>query len=651
MAFTTKTVYNSVRGALGLFSRTNKGQGDQDPSSDIETVPEYESKLSDEDILGVINVYKQRWDDYIKEIEIWQKDNERYWLGKQYNPIEQAGTTKRALVDNAIFEAVETALPIMTQQNPDPMVASDNSPEGQKIAYDVKQVLQYQADRQKLRMILASATRHWMLDFLGAIKVYWDVETDDNATDVVRTKKLILDPDAYIDEGGRYHGEYLGEYKKWSVKKLKQMFPKKASEIDSQGGEAEGTRLNPIEWWTPTDVFYTLGDEIVLGKFKNPTWNWDSEVELPNPEDPESTIKHFVKGTNHLDAPFIPYLFITVFNLGKQPHDETGLIYQVIPQQDQINEREIQFAKNVKRMNNGIALNGLFYTKEQASQALTQLENGGGLWVPNNEKVQGRLDEAFKFTNPPALSADVYQMQELQRERLTGIFGTAGSTPQGINQQKDVRGKIMAQQQDSSRIGGGITTKIEQVADSWFNYQLQLMYVNYDEQHYAAAVGDTGAQEIITIHNQDLNRRIMVTVKEGSLIPKDALTERNEAMDLWSAGAIDPITLFKKLDYPDPYNAAKQTLMWELIKSGGLQPQVMFPDFPQTTPVIPAAEGPTPAPAAPQAPQPGAAPAPTTGVGGPAVNPLGSPQGEVQPPSQPAVQQKSQQLLASVPIK
>src|SRR5580692_6238597 len=177
MAFTTQSIYNSVRGAVGLFSRTNKGQsGDQDPSADIERVPSYESTMDEETILDLTNSWTQRYDDYIKEITTWQRDNERYWLGKQYNPIEQAGTTKRALVDNAIFEAVETALPIMTQQNPDPMVASDNSPEGQKISYDVKQVLQYQADRQKLRMILASMTRHWMLDFLGCIKVYWSVE-------------------------------------------------------------------------------------------------------------------------------------------------------------------------------------------------------------------------------------------------------------------------------------------------------------------------------------------------------------------------------------------------------------------------------------------------------------------------------------------
>ena len=65
-------------------------------------------------------------------------------------------------------------------------------------------------------------------------------------------------------------------------------------------------------------------------------------------------------------------------------------------------------------------------------------------------------------------------------------------------------------------------------------------------------------------------KALKVSVKEGSLIPKDDLTKRNEAIDLWSAGALDPITLFERLDDPNPYETAKKLFLWKTM------PQLLF---------------------------------------------------------------------------
>lgn len=633
MAFTTESVYNSVRGALGLQDDINKGLP-HNGKGEQEEVPAYESDLKDQDVLTTVKYWVNRYENYSKEIESWQKDNEHYWLGKQYNPIEQAGTTKRALVDNAIFEALETFLPLATQTNPDPIVASDNSQAGQALGDLVRQAISYQADQQLLRMKLKSLMRDWALYFTGALKVYWDASINDIVTEVVPPKRLILDPDAWIDEKGKYHGEYIGEYKKVSAKKLMELFPDKKDEIMEKGGEGEeNTRLYMIEWTTPTDLFWTLGTEVVLDKTKNVNWNWDGEVEIDNPEDPENPTKHFIQGRNHLKQPEINYIFLSVFNLRKQPHDETGLIYQSIPMQDITNERLIQINQNVKKMNNGLALNGLFFTKEQASQALTQWERGGGVWVPNEQKAQGRLDEAMKPFQQQALPSDVFKSYENGRERLVGIFGTSGSTPQGIAEQRDVRGKIMAQQMDTSRIGGGITTYLEQVADTWYNWQYQLMMVYYDEEHFIAAVGETGGQQLVAVQNQQFNAPVVITVKEGSMVPKDPLTKRNEAVDLWSANAIDPISLYKALEYPDPYNQAKQLLMWQMIARGQMAPQMMFPDFMAPQAQVPAAGGTTGSNAVNEAPAQGEQ-APAQQVG-----------------DQQGAAQASQQIMQSVPLQ
>ena len=117
------------------------------------------------------------------------------------------------------------------------------------------------------------------------------------------------------------------------------------------------------------------------------------------------------------------------------------------------------------------------------------------------------------------------------------------------------------------------------------------------------------------------------------MVPKDPMTLRNQAVDLWSANGLDPISLGKALEMPDPYEYAKNLLMWQLIQKGAIPPQMMFPDF-----------------GAPPAQLPQQYP----GTGGVPVSPPGNQ--DVQNPQAPqgsneAVQQQGKQLLESVPVK
>jgi hypothetical protein len=156
-----------------------------------------------------------------------------------------------------------------------------------------------------------------------------------------------------------------------------------------------------------------------------------------------------------------------------------------------------------------------------------------------------------------------------------------------------------------------------------------MMFVYYEEEHLIADA-DAQATQLIRLKNDQfpLLKSLNVTVKEGSLIPKDPLTQRNEAIDLWSASAIDPKTLYKKLDYPDPEEAAKQLLLWKLVSEGALPPQAYIADF-QTPPQ--------------QLPQ--------EGVGGPAVNTLPS-EGIINPlQGQESIEQQGSDLLKALPIK
>ena len=556
----SRGVYDSVKGALGLFSDINKTPSVGNQS--ITPADEYESSMSEEKVLSLTQDWKKLYERYYADIKTTQDTAFSYWIGKQKTDAVDEIEGVR-IVDNRIFSALETFLPIATRANPDPLVSCDDSPEGQTLAKDVKNALVHLADKLKLRMKLKGSTRNWALMRLGVIRVDYDYIKDDVDLVVVHPKRMLLDPSGHIDESGIFTGDWIGERQMFSAATLEQMFPEKKAKIKEKSDQKRGTSMEIIKWWyRGTDTFFTL-DNLVLAKRKNPHWNWDGEDKRLDPETGEEIMEP-IQGTNHLSAPAAPYVFLGVFKTGLQPHDDTSLILQNVSLQDQVNKRYKQLDKNVDSQNNGLIVDGTKFDQAQAAEAASALRRGAAI------RVNGDIDKAIRRDSAPPIAGDVWNVLKDSRSELEGIFGITGSTAQGLQKEDSVRGKILANQQDSSRIGGGITEYIEQVADSVYNLMVQMMYVHYDNDHYFATVGVQAGQEMIALKNTRFTRTLIVTVKEGSLIPKDPLTKRNEAIDLWSAGAIDPISLYTRLEDPDPMERTKQLVMWQLIQKGDL---------------------------------------------------------------------------------
>lgn len=614
-------IWNAVKGALGVFDGINKTEGFDENKNPLPE-DEFESSLSDIKIIELIANWKRIYNTYFTDIEGSQKTAFGYWIGKQETDEAEQVQGNRPLVDNLIFEAVETFIPIATRANPDPLVSADPSDAGQKLAHDIKEAIVHEADRMKFRKILKRVLRHWIIYKLGVLYHSYDEALDRIECEAINPKRMIFDKDGWIDEGGNFRGEYLGHKMQNTAERMIELFPKKKKEILEKAKGKMGTKLEYISWWYHgTDNFYTMDDNIVLGKFKNPHWNYDSK-------------EGDVEGTNHLDEPSAPYTFLAVFSTGLQPHDETSLISQNIGLQDMVNRRYRQIDDNVRKMNNGLVVSNKF-TDSQASQAASALARGTAIRAAGDD-----VTKSVMRLPAPALPPQLFEMLNDGREQIKNIFGTSGSTPSGLNREETARGKILVNQLDTSRIGGGITEYLEQVADTTYNWWVQFMFVHWTDPHFIIASGMIGGSNLIQIKNTNFLeiKQLNITVKEGSLIPKDPLTQRNEAMDLWSANAIDPINLAKKLDMPDPENYAERLIIWQMVQKGTLPPTAYIPTFMQEQ--QPQAQGMNPALP------------PTSGVGGEAVNPIGpnTPAPAPAPGTQTAVQAESKQLLNSVPV-
>lgn len=548
--------------------------------------PELSLETSDEVLIKLKKQWIKGWEGTQRTLHVKQKDAESYWKGKQHDSFfrddgnvltGEDDSPNHAKIDNVIFEALETFLPQATRMNPEPIVVTDNSEEGRELADKVRKMLIYLADIRQFRLKIKNMVRQWALYYLGVIKVGWDFVEEEITMVVVRPQKLILDPDATIDERGVYLGSYIGEFRQDRAKQLITRFPDKKEFITKFVQGKLGTKLQYIEWWADDEenggqiLFWTLRDE-VLGKVRNPHWNYPEEREVTDGFGAVTT-ESFTP-TNHFRTPQFPYTFLSVFNLGKKPFDETSLIEQNLGNQDKITKRYRQIDINVDGMNGGWAISGELsgITQEQAASAIQAFRDGRGVWIP-----QGNVANAVQRMVGSGLPTDVFTDLQDARNQLRNIFGVSGSSPEGTKQEQTVRGKIIVAQQDQSRIGGGVSEFIAQVADRVYNQFVQFMYVYYDEEHIASIIGRGSSFETVNIRNSDLNRKLTVSVKEGSMIPKDPLTQANQAIDLASAGLIAPLTLHERLDDPNPEETTRELVKFQTNPAGILQPEQQAP--------------------------------------------------------------------------
>ncbi len=536
--------------SLGADINKTKGSSSNETMQGVSSdkLPELSLEMKDEEIVKLTEKWERKWTTSAAKAE-WDKageENEKYWLGKQFMGPKVDG--ERAMVDNLLFESLETYLPQATRRNPDPLVkiaaGVEQTEVTDKYVRKVKDKLADLADKNRLRLKLKKSARYWAINLLGIVKYGWDLDRDIPVLKTVRPKKIILDPDATIDEDG-YTGQYVGEHRKLDGSKILRMMenggstPEAIEELKKEIGKNTGTEVGFIEWWTAEYMCWQLKKTILLKK-KNPNWNYDSTEEKMNVDDygNETTSTEEVKGINHFEVPKIPFSFLSVFNLGDQPMDKTSLMGQNLSNQDLINKKNKQITKNTDAMNGGVVVSlersGLDEAK--ARNVTKALQNGGTIVIP-----AGAPTEAVVRMPAPSLPADVFNQLSDTRSRLRDIFGTRGSSAGGIESESTVRGKIISRGLDTDRIGGGISEYLEQYADDIYNWLLQLLYVyDADFQFVPGAVPP----------------KVDVSVKEGSLLPKDSTTIANQAIQLAESGKMATIDLYKRLEYPNPEELA-----------------------------------------------------------------------------------------------
>src|ERR1035437_5173607 len=307
-------VSQNTDGFFSLQQNVNKW----DDAKTIETkagvtspmLPELELDMTEEELISLSKKWVKMWKPFASTMKGKQDNNEKYWLGKSYQTTTQL-TDDKPMVNNIVFENVETLLSMVVGKNPDAVVESDNTPEGNALAEKVQAILKYLSDELSIQLQLQVMARYWMMYYLGVAKIGWSNKSNDIDLVMLRPQKLILDPAATI-VNGKYLGEFIGEFRRDTASNLQKRFPKKKQYIDDLVKGEMGTDVTYVEWWTDDYVFWTTDDNGMiecLSKAKNPHWNYegapvtDPQTGQQTPGDPY----------NHFKSKQKPFVFLSVY--------------------------------------------------------------------------------------------------------------------------------------------------------------------------------------------------------------------------------------------------------------------------------------------------------------------------------------------------
>lgn len=565
----------NIKGATDLVNnRTNKTDASSNDGVEGPQGEKYGAltlSMSDEDLLKLRTEWEKRYATYeTKMLRVFERNKESY-IGKRSDG-QWLTDNELPIAANLQFEAEETFLAAALSKNPEPVVYSDDTPEGDAIAKAVRVMLQYHADQLILKRKLALMVRQWSIYHLGVIKHGWDTNINDVTIQNRKVQDFIFDSNGYVDAYGDFIG-YLGERVKVTAERLIELFPKSKTYITESVEGRLGTEVTYTEWWSADDTYcFTTYKEEVLDKHLNQYFNYPEPILAPNGEPMEGMDS---EPRNHFAVPKKPYTFLSVFSLQEQPHDITSLVEQNIPNQNRIRRRTEQIDYNTSAANNAYAFSADNFNEETAKQAANARAKGNPILVPSGKPI----GEAIMPLNAQDIPRSVFAELETAKTDLRQSWGILGMTTQPSNEDQTARGMILNQQNDSTRIGGGIGNSIEQVADNIFNWLVQLYYVFYDTPHFAAVMGTSKSLEYVTLQNSQLTTPLLVSVSPDSLRPRDQITEINLAQALFDKGAIGPKTLLKMLSFPNPDDAAADGVLYKIDPMAYLQ--LNFPEFAQ----------------------------------------------------------------------
>ena len=512
--------------------------------------------------------------------------SENFWNGKDFNykstveenvslylPNHWKGTEvydydrDNLYQDPRIWVSVETVMGMVTARIPQPEVKPDeDSLISRKLALDVQEAIFAHSQKYQMDDLMGVAGRNMLVKRIGWLKLRFDQARGPHGEivpEVVDPLDIIVDKDARgYEENPRLIAHrvrnktgdelcsMLGEeahqkiYKAWGVKRRN-----KAGDLVAYKSQLAKKKDIWEVWFTyykdneakEGAAWVDVDFQNVFGAMRNPHFNY--------PEDNKNL-------KNITDIPPKPFVEFVYLSDGKTYIPPTSAVEQAAGLQKNLNKRGYQITRNADQAGSGIIFNTDMLKKEEAAKLIGSPDERLG--------VKGDVRQAYARVAPPLLPAYVQDDKLDARNEIDTIFGTHKPSRGDSSSTNRTLGQDMLQVQQDQTRQDEISKAMTRAATKYYRLLTQLMKVYYTEDHWYKITGPDGQFDFVMMKSDNIRDGIDISVAAGSMLPLDKMSLRASAMELATAGLIDPLSLYEAIGLPNPKQTLERTLKFKL---------------------------------------------------------------------------------------
>jgi hypothetical protein len=528
--------------------------------------------------------------------------NESYLWGRQLRE-RKMKSFEGQFNDNIIYEALAYLKPIALSRLPDITIAPGPNPNDEKLAEDLTKVVDNDIKDDQRRKVLAQAFKHLPVYYVGVIKPFWNPEIGESGDwdfKVVHPENIVFDHTSSTNNPADMN--FVNEYVEYSVKELVMRFPQKEQELyqelrktgifvgnkneKTENGMNSKVKISEIHFknyekkgdgYEAVECVGWYYGTLVLSKMKTPNFDWEGVVKVITPEGmstEEYLRQSILMGqepqtekiyNNYFDYPRKPYILINYDQWGKMPLDETSIIEQAIPVQEEHDKRGRQLSLMLDRSRGKNVFSSESGLKKEDIEDLDMAD-------PNTDlMVEGAVNTSFAHIQGDQPGAQIFQDLANTENRIFGKMGVNGAV-RGQPTSDTATTNQIARESDFTRADDLTEETINRAAREMAEWILQFIKLRYTEQHYRRVLGADGTQTYIALSRDMVNDGMEVTISASGV---DKLKAKQQAMDMAKLQMIDPLTFFKDLGVADPKGRAEKLLMFTQDPAGYMAKYVM----------------------------------------------------------------------------
>lgn len=576
---------------------------ERQPDQMSEQLDPFQLDVPDIDLVKTIDERIEKSEAFYKEMnyDTRRERNKDFLFGNQISNIEDKRAYESRFIDNVIYEAENTIKPIALSRLPDLFIKPGNeSEESKKAAKDLTDVVNSDIRKRANRRVLGIAFKHQPVFFQGVIKAIWDPKMGkhgDYRFKVVHPDNIVVDH--YATTNSETDMEFIAESVEISAKEMIMMFPDKKQvimdDIVGAGAIARGgkilqkkmaSKLKMREVWftyfkektdpeTNEKKYEEINavvwkyENIVLGKMKNPYFDFEGETKLftlkmgEKRELNQDELRQILLGedvqfqqerlfNNFFSDPKKPYIFLNYDQFGEHPLDFTSRIEQVINLQKDNNKR----GQQIEEMNDRAKGKNIFNAKLISKKTAAKMDMNN----PDEDvMVTGNVRDAHTFIPGQPAPPQLFQEQDLSRNKIFQKMGT-NDTTRGVRKgQETATARQLFKEADFGKIDDMVEDMINYAAELMAMWSLQFIKLFYTADHMRKLLGKNGEVTFAKI-NRDLVDNGMEVVTAASGVDKSQ--RKKEAFERARIKFTDPMSFYIDTEAENPIERTERLILF-----------------------------------------------------------------------------------------